>query len=84
MTNTKKLRLACEEMGVELHSSDRFVVDAINWLTKMTAKPISIDYDDDDDSRWTVSSDTFSNPGETLSQALCGAIQCVAAEWANK
>ena len=84
MSNTENMRLACEEMGVELHSSDRFVVDAINWLTKMTAGRISIEHDDDDEPCWIVSSDTFSNPGETLSLALCGAIHCAAAEWASK
>jgi hypothetical protein len=72
----RDMRLACAAMGLPLSSTDRFVTDAIRWLTARCDQ-FAIEWAGDS---WVVvSKGAWVAGDETLASALCGAVFVV--EW---
>ena len=81
--STKCLRDSCQIMGVDLWSSDRFVMDAIYWLTQKGRLEIEQCRNEDGtpDGDWIIHLETLDGGkicggDNSLSAALCGIIQC--------
>ena len=83
MSISRSMREAWLEMGNAKYttygSGDRFVTEAIRWLTIVAPIEITRINDGEDGESWVVKSDKYSSPDSTLIGALCGAVFCVKA-----
>lgn len=70
----KDMRLACQVMSVELHSTDRFITECIRWLGARSPQVVLERLDKSDS--WSVRCLNSGSVGETLSEALAGAVFC--------
>lgn len=66
-------RLACETIGCQLHSTDHFIAEAVEWLGRRTT--VTIYFDEDS---WIVRGASFVAGDETLADALSGAVHASA------
>lgn len=69
---------ACKVIGVELHSTDRFCREAIEWLTRDGVAEVTLG--GNDKVGWSVTGKTYVAGGYTLAEALAGAILAVEEE----
>ena len=83
---TDNMHEACRIMGWPVSSGDRFVRRALEFLCQWQREDdgtINLDKSGlsclagDDDDGWSVRGNDYSAGGETLIDALCGAIFCV-------